>query len=162
MAAGRVVSIHITADKGGELRAVDRVELVAGCGVRGNRQFQDDAPAKRQLTLVSVEDIAAVNDATGLALLPEWTRRNVVTEGIDLSSLIGKRFAVGAALAVGIESCRPCEPMTNRLESESRTGSLRAADVLAAMADRGGLRAEILRDGELRAGDTLTEEDDDA
>ena len=73
------------------------------------------------------------------------TRRNVVTRGIALNHLVGKRFRVGEVLLQGIRLCEPCD----HLESLTRPG------VRQALLHRGGLRAQILEGGVIRVGDPI-------
>ena len=74
------------------------------------------------------------------------TGRNVLTRGVRLNDLVGKRFRVGELECRGIELCEPC--MT--LEARTQPG------VIKALVHRAGLNAEILVGGELRPGDAAT------
>jgi MOSC domain-containing protein YiiM len=69
-------------------------------------------------------------------------RRNVVTRGIDLDALIGRRFRVGEVECMGQRRCEPCA----HLERLTAPGSLRA------LVHRGGLRADILGPGTIEVG----------
>ena len=80
------------------------------------------------------------------AIEPIETRRNVVTRGVALNHLVGKRFRVGEVMLQGIRLCEPCE----HLESLTRPG------VRAALVHRGGLRAQILEGGAIRVGDSIS------
>ena len=80
-------------------------------------------------------------DGLGLAApSPNVLRRNVITTGVDLNSLIGEEFALQGIHFVGVEECRPCYWMDQAL----------APGAEAALRGRGGLRARILSDGPLR------------
>ena len=69
------------------------------------------------------------------ALAPaEAPRRNVVTRGIDLNALVGRRFRVGEVECVGQRLCEPCA----HLQRLTEPGMLRA------LVHRGGLRADML------------------
>jgi MOSC domain-containing protein YiiM len=69
-------------------------------------------------------------------------RRNVVTRGIDLNALVGRRFRVGKVECLGQRLCEPC----SHLEHLTTKGALRA------LIHRGGLRADVLSDGEVTTG----------
>ena len=69
-----------------------------------------------ELTLVEAEVLEA------LGFGPEAARRNVVTRGIDLNALVGRRFRVGDVECVGRRLCEPCAHL-QRLSP----GTLRAA-----------------------------------
>ena len=69
-------------------------------------------------------------------------RRNVVTRGIDLNTLVGQRFRVGDVECVGRRLCEPCA----HLERLTHKGVLRN------LIHRGGLRADILTAGSITVG----------
>jgi MOSC domain-containing protein YiiM len=133
------------------LHAVDRVVAVAGHGLEGDRKYRREGlpPRKngpdREITLIEAEAIEAVNRDYRVELSPIETRRNVVTRGVALNHLVGKRFRVGEAILQGIRLCEPCE----HLESLTRPG------VREALIHRGGLRAQILEGGTIRIGDPI-------
>jgi MOSC domain-containing protein YiiM len=72
---------------------------------------------------------------------PAATRRNVITEGVDLNTLIGQEFEVQGVQFAGTEECRPCYWMNRAFGNEETEAWLRG---------NGGLRARILTDGFLR------------
>lgn len=120
---------------------VDAVECVAGRGLRGDRFFGYRPDYKGQLTLFSSEVAVALQQALGLkAINLSAFRRNVVTEGLDLNTLIGRRFALQGVELEGTEECRPCYWMDQAVAPG-------AEDWLKG---RGGLRCRILSDGWLR------------
>ncbi|HET8528446.1 MAG TPA: hypothetical protein VFL60_06010, partial [Gaiellaceae bacterium] len=105
--SGSVAGIFLAADAEAPLRGVDSAAAVAGRGLEGDRYFDGrgtfSGPGRGyQLTLVEAEVLDAVE-------LP-WAqaRRNVVTRGIALNALVGKRFAVGGAECVGRRLAEPC------------------------------------------------------
>ncbi len=82
---------------------------------------------------------------TQIPLEPVETRRNILTRGLDLDTLVGRRFRIGEVLALGTGPCNPC----SHLESVTRPGVLRG------LVGRGGLRADILAGGAIRVGDPI-------
>jgi MOSC domain-containing protein YiiM len=146
MTQGRLVSIHVTPQAGGtpEPRAAARV--VAGQGLEGDRHWRATPNARpRELTLISAEALAHLQRA-GLGLAPGASRRQLVTEGVDLDGWTGRRFRVGEVLLEGTKPCRPCDHLE----------SLTAPGVKAALEGRGGLCARIVSGGTLRVGDAVT------
>jgi MOSC domain-containing protein YiiM len=141
----RVISIYTAKAEGAPMQSHHSVELVEGSGIVGDRyatgegHFSDRKYADKQLTLVEAE----VAERVGLT--PDQTRRNVVTRGIVLESLIGKTFRIGDTEIRGIRPCDPCA----YLESLTRPGLVKD------MLHKGGLRAEILRGGQVSVGDEL-------
>jgi MOSC domain-containing protein YiiM len=142
--SGRVEEINVGPER--ELPApVERVRALAGRGLEGNRYLYDEAPSGRALTLIAAEAIEAFRDETGIPLTAAESRRNVLTRGIDLNALVGKRFRVGDVECVGVELCEPCA----HLESVTHPG------VVKGMVHRAGLNADILTDGEIAVGDPV-------
>jgi hypothetical protein len=58
-----------------------------------------------QITLIEIESIDAFRKASSVRLAPHEPRRNVVTRGISLNELCGKRFWVGCVELEGLELC---------------------------------------------------------
>jgi len=145
--SGRVVEINIAAEHDLPCVPHERIEVLAGQGVVGDRHFLAQ-PAQRHgndLTVVDRAQVEAFVAESGIPLTALETRRNVVTEGIDVNDLVGKRFRVGSVEAVGIELCEPC----NHLQSLTRPGVLRG------MVHRAGLSADVLVSGAIAVGDEL-------
>lgn len=158
---GTVVSIHVAETSGGELKPLDRAELVAGCGIRGDRHFRDDGgSADSAITLVETEQVALFNELTGLAIAPHDTRRQIVTSGVALNDLVGARFRVGAVELEGVELCEPCSHLAGMLRRQDQAGHLSPAQIVRGLAHRAGLRARILADGEIRVGDPVETNED--
>ena len=143
---GRVEGIFLTTEHGELPTPVDRVRAVAGRGLEGNRYFyESEAPAGRAVTLIAAEAVDALESEHGISLEAAATRRNVLTRGIDLNSLVGRRFRVGDVECEGVELCEPCL----HLESMTQTG------VINGLVHRGGLNADILNDGHISVGDAV-------
>jgi MOSC domain-containing protein YiiM len=137
--AGSVDAIHV-AKKSGELPlAVDAVE-VSGEGVRGDRKL-----GRGDLTLIEAEALAGLRAETGIELSAAESRRQVLTSGVGLNALVGKRFTVGEVECVGKELCEPCA----HLQSLTQPGVLRG------LVHRGGLVAEIVSGGRIAVGDRV-------
>lgn len=151
-ACGRVAALHVGVRKKEPLASVESIRVVAGRGIEGDRFFrrspgEENPHPGREITLIESEALEALAGETGISLEPRETRRNVLTRGISLNALVGRRFRVGETELEGIELCEPC----GHLELLTHTG------VKAGLAHRGGLRARITRGGEIRIGDTVTD-----
>jgi MOSC domain-containing protein YiiM len=127
---------------------VGRVRVVAGQGLEGDRNFAPDGAGPGEaITLIAVEGLDGLREDTGIQLSHEASRRNVLTRGIDLNALVGKRFRVGDVLCEGVELCEPC----NHLQSLTQPGVLRG------LVHRAGLRADVLEGGTIAPGDVVRE-----
>jgi len=145
LTAGVVEGIHLHGDRGAPMRLVESAELVAGHGLVGDRMAGLGIPGSH-LTLIAAEGVEAMVAETGIPLAPHQTRRNILTRGVDVGTLVGRRFQVGEALCVGVKECNPC----NHVESLTYPG------VRSGLAGRGGLRADVLHGGPIRVGDRIT------
>ena len=146
---GRVEGIYLSADHGDLPEPVESVRALAGRGLEGNRYFFDDAPAGTALTLIAAEAVEAMEREHGISIEPRESRRNVVTRGIDVNALVGKRFRIGDVECEGVELCEPC----TTLEGMTKPG------VIKGLVHRGGLNADILSDGAINVGDAVVADD---
>lgn len=145
-----VEAIYIGRTKAESLERVESVRALAGVGLEGDRYAQRSGTLSRQetgrqMTLIEAEAFEHLAATAGIELAQGEGRRNVVTRGIALNDLVGRRFRVGAAECVGVRLCDPC----SHLEMLTRPG------VKAGLASRGGLRADILVSGEVQVGDAI-------
>src|ERR671916_3101282 len=131
------------------MRLLDVAQVRAGRGFDGDRYaagagtFTPRAGRRPgyDLTLIAAEvldELAAVGPAVDFA----GTRRNVLTRGIDVNALVGRRFRIGDVVCEGRRLCEPCV----HLDRLSGPGLLRP------LIHKGGLRADVLTDGEIRSG----------
>src|SRR4051812_42705553 len=135
---GRVEAITLVVDSTGATRTVEAVEAAAGRGLDGG--YHGDP------TLIAAEALEGLREGTGLELTGEQSRRNVLTRGIDLNALVGRRFTVGEVEAVGAELAEPCTKL-QRISGEP--------GVLRGLVHRGGLRADVVSGGRISVGDEV-------
>jgi len=120
------------------LIAMERIECVAGQGIRGDRFFNYKADYKGQITFFSMEVFEALQRELQLpGARPENTRRNVFVRGADLNALIGQMFEVQNVRFEGVEECRPCAWMDQALGPGAEQW----------LRGRAGLRCRILTSG---------------
>ena len=147
---GVVDGIYVAPDAEAPMHAVALVRADVG-GLDGDRYargagtFSGPSATGTAMTLVEAEALETVVLPDGTRLAPEHARRNVVTRGIALNALVGRRFAVGEVECYGQRRCQPCA----HWQRLTRTGVLRG------FVHRGGLRADVLTPGVLRPGDPV-------
>ena len=145
----KVLAIHVAPDRGGPPVALDQAKLVPNRGIEGDHHHaRPNGDPASEVTLIEAETVAAFNDNTGLRIKAAETRRNIVTEGVDLNALVGKRFTIGDTLLEGIEPCDPCASLGRRLA----TVSVSAPSIVRELANRGGLRARVVEGGTVTPG----------
>jgi hypothetical protein len=144
---GTVEAIWVAPAAGEPARSLDSVRALAGQGLEGDRHvsgqgtFPSGLPGSA-LTLIEAEVCESFEPALG----PDDHRRNLVTRGVALNQLVGHEFTVGSVRCRGMRLCEPCMVLQRYAD---RPGVLRA------LVHRGGLRADILEDGPIAAGDPV-------
>lgn len=145
-----IVAIHVGRSKE-KLRAVDSVTATPGQGLAGDRYadgtgtfYKPDMP-DREVTLIEIEAIEALQRDYGVELAPAETRRNLLTRGVSLNHLVGRTFAIGAVQLEGLRLCEPCKHLASLTSETVRQG----------LVHRGGLRARVVVGGQIRAGDAI-------
>lgn len=126
---------------------------VAGRGLEGDRYHEGvgtftnwrGITAGQALTLVEAEALEAAGAELGLDVTGAMARRNLVTRGVSLDALVGRRFRIGELECFGDRPCDPCRHLER----------LTAPGLLAALSGRGGLRADLLGSGTVHVGDTV-------
>jgi MOSC domain-containing protein YiiM len=151
MFQGRLEAIYIGQHKRADLQQVFEVEAVSGTGLVEDRYcnqqgtFSKPGSPDREVTLIEMEAIEALERECKITLEAGQARRNLATRGVPLNHLVEQDFMVGEVVLRGIRLCEPC----GHLESLTVKG------VKDGLCHRGGLRAQILRGGQLRAGDVI-------
>jgi MOSC domain-containing protein YiiM len=151
---GKIVEVLIAESPAAPALSLDRVRAVPGLGLEGDRYFKGGGtfsphPQKPdfELTLVQLEHIEAFAESAAIAFTARDARRNLVTRGVDLNSLVGREFRIGEVLIRGLRLCEPC----NYLATQTTPAVLRG------LVHKGGLRARILTEGDIRVGDSIVE-----
>jgi len=143
---GTVQALWIATAAGEPARQLRQATALAGRGLEGDRHvagtgtFPSGLPGSA-LTLIESE----VCESFTPPLSADEHRRNVVTSGIDLNALVGYEFTIGPVHCRGMRLCEPCTVIDGYA----------ARPVLRALIHRGGLRADILMDGEIVVGDPI-------
>jgi MOSC domain-containing protein YiiM len=133
-----------------DMHVVEHVKAFANRGLEGDRYAAkagtftpaNDNIRGYDLTLIEAEVLDSLSLPGGNRMAYADARRNIVTRGIDLNALVGRRFRIGNVECLGQRLCEPC----SHLERLTTKGALRA------LIHRGGLRADILNEGEIISG----------
>ena len=118
------------------------IECAAGRGIRGDRYFDFKDDYKGQITFFSLDVFEELCVALNVHdCSPADARRNVITRGVDLNEFIGREFEVQGVCLYGTQECAPCYWMDRAF----------APGAEKFLKGRGGVRAKILCDGQLRS-----------
>lgn len=151
MFQGQLIGIYVAESKCENLRPVAQALAVPGRGIAGDRYylgqgtFSKKPGPDREVTLIEVEALEALQRECDIALEPERARRNLLTRNVPLNHLVSRVFFVGSVLFRGLRLCEPC----GHLEELTVPG------VNKGLCHRGGLRAQVVQGGVLRMGDAI-------
>jgi MOSC domain-containing protein YiiM len=151
MAQGIVMSLHVAPTGAAPIKSVREVRAVSSQGLEGDRYFHklgtysNDPGSGRDVTLIEMEAIEALQRDYQITLEPGMARRNIVARGVYLNHLVGREFKIGDVVLRGMRLCEPCAHM----EKLTVKGAMRG------LIHRGGLRAEIVKGGAIRVGDKI-------
>ena len=142
----KVLKLGITSNNNKKIEEVDSFEVLANKGVVGDRHFSEYNDPYCQLTLIESENIDYYNTKFGLNIPYIAFRRNLITKGIKLNDLVGKKFLIGNVKVEGIDLCRPCRHLTEMLNQNN---------IIKEFLRKGGLRCQILSSSKITVGDDI-------
>ena len=149
---GIVLAIFVAPEAEAAMISVPEALVVPERGLEGDRYFDGRGSFSRwpgegrAVTLIEQEVVDAVLAETGIDLREGRSRRNVVTSGVRLGELNGRKFRIGESLVVrGARVCAPCRHLER----------LVGPGTYDAMLGRGGLRADVVQGGVIRVGDEI-------
>ena len=142
-----VYKIGISDNNNKPINEVISIDVLANQGVLGDRHFSKFNDPYNQLSLIESENIDYYNIKYGLNIPYIDFRRNIVTKGIQLNDLVGKKILVGKVELEGIDLCRPCKHLSEVLGQEN---------IIKEFLRRGGLRCKILTSSYIRVGDKIS------
>ena len=142
----KVYKLGITNNNNQNIREVNSIEVLANQGIIGDRHFKEFNDPYSQLSLIESENIDYYNIKYGLNIPYIDFRRNIITKGIRLNDLIGKKFLVGEVELEGIDLCRPCRHLCELLDQDN---------IIKEFLRRGGLRCQILSSSSIEVGNKI-------
>ena len=125
---------------------MNSIDVISNQGVVGDRHFKEFNDQYNKLSLIESENIDYYNIKFGLNISYVNFRRNIVTKGIQLNDLVGKKILVCNVEVEGIDLCRPCIHLTEVLGQDN---------ILKEFLRRGGLRCQVLSSSSINVGDKI-------
>lgn len=142
----KVLKLGIVEINNKKIKEVETIEVLANKGVIGDRHFDEFNDPYCQLSLIESENIDYYNSKYGVNIPYVDFRRNIITRGINLNNLIGKKFKIGQVKVEGVDLCRPCKHLTELLNQKN---------LLKEFLRRGGLRCQVLTSSKINVGDKI-------
>jgi MOSC domain-containing protein YiiM len=141
-----VLKLGVTENSNQKIKEVKTINVLANKGIIGDRHFQEINDPYNQISLIESESIDNYNVKFGLNISYIDFRRNVITKGVRLNDLVGKKFKVGAVALEGIDLCRPCKHLSENLNQNN---------IIKEFLRNGGLRCQILSSAKINVGDQI-------
>ena len=142
----KVYKLGITKINNQIIDNVESIDVVKDKGIVGDRHFQEFNDPYNQLSLIESENIDYYNNKYKLNIPHLDFRRNIVTKGIELNDLIGKKIQIGDVLVEGVDLCRPCKHLSEKLNQNN---------IIKEFLRRGGLRCRILSSSNICINDEI-------
>ena len=142
----KVFKLGITKNNNQKIEEVLSIEVLANKGIVGDRHINEYNDPYNQLTLIESENIDYYNKKYNLNIPYVDFRRNIVTKGIELNSLVGKKISIGDAKIEGIDLCKPCRHLQEKLGQDN---------IIKEFLRRGGLRCHIINSSKIKIEDII-------
>ena len=141
-----VYKLGISVANSKPINEVSSIDVLANQGVVGDRHFKEFNDPYNQLSLIESENVDYYNIRHGLNIPYVDFRRNIITKGIQLNDLVGKKILVGEVELEGIDLCRPCRHLSEVLGQEN---------IIKEFLRGGGLRCQILTSSSIKISDKI-------
>ena len=141
-----VYKIGISNKNNQKIKEVNSIDVLANQGILGDRHFQEFNDPFNQLSMIEAENIDYYNSKYGLNIPYIDFRRNIITKGIQLNNLVGKKLQIGEVELEGIDLCRPCRHLSEVLNQDN---------IIKEFLRRGGLRCQILSSSSIEVGNKI-------
>jgi len=148
---GKLLQIFIAERESAPMMEQSEAKLIAGVGVEGDRyatglgHFSDRPHPDRQITLIEIETLEALERDHNIKLESFEVRRNLITRGVPLNHLVGRRFRVGETILYGGRLNVPCKYL------EELVGK----PIYSPLLNRSGLNCQIVQGGTVRRSDFI-------
>ncbi len=143
----KVYKLGISAANNKPIKEVRSIDVIANQGVLGDRHFDKFNDPYNQISLIESENIDYYNIKYGLDIPYINFRRNVITKGIQLNELVGKKILIGKVKLEVIDLCRPCRHLSEVLGQ---------GNIIKEFLRRGGLRCQILTSSSINLDDKIS------
>ena len=141
-----VVNICITSESGKKMESMNSIKVIANKGIVNDRYFKENNDKNNQITLIESENVDYYNKISGTDFIPTDFRRNVITKGISLNKLVGKEILIGEVRLKIHDLCEPCRYLQELLGEKN---------LVKKLLNRGGLRCELLTNGNINVNDPI-------
>src|SRR5579871_553313 len=135
----------------------ESIEVIAKVGLAGDRYatgngfYSGMSEWDAHVTLIQQEPFDLLAAEHGVQLDPKALRRNLVTRGVNLYSLIGREFGIGKQVVLRARKAWP--PCSHIVQFSGRV------EIFKYLAKQCGIGADVLVGGTIRVGDAIVFEE---
>ncbi|MGH2706948.1 MAG: MOSC domain-containing protein [Actinomycetota bacterium] len=148
-----VEAIFIAPGGSEPMQRLYEVRAIAHQGLEGDRYLTHtgfwSGVDECEVTLIEGEALDDIIESVGVHVADGEHRRNIVTRGVRLSHLTGRRFTIGEAVFSYDRPRPPC----------SYIASITEPGMTRALGKRGGICVRVVASGVLRVGDAIEVEE---
>ena len=142
----KIIEMCITSKSGDYMLNRQIIEVVANKGIINDRYFSDENKKDTQITIIESENIDYYNKISNRKVPYINFRRNIITKGIKLNQLVGKEILLGKVKVKVHRLCDPCKELQDLMKDKN---------FVKKFIDKGGLRCEILSNGNISTNDNI-------
>ena len=142
-----VYKLGISTKNNQPISEVNSIDVIANQGVVGDRHFSEFNDPYNQISLIESENIDYYNIKYGLNIPYIDFRRNIITKGIQLNNLVGKKILIGEVKLEVVDLCRPCRHLSETLGHEN---------IIKEFLRRGGIRCQILTSSSIKINNKIS------
>ena len=143
---GKIKAINISNLGGENTFYINQAILNKNKGIVNDRYYGNFKNSYEQVTFIESEKIDDFNKKIKKKLDYKDFRRNIITSGINLNKLLNKKIQINNVVFKIHELCQPCKYLQNKLEVKN---------LVKLLAFKSGVRAEILKSGEISTYDKI-------
>ena len=100
----------------------------------------------RNISLIDIKNIKEIQKEFP-QIKPIDLRRNIITENLNINSLLNKYFKINDVILKGVEFCKGCKHLEEYTKCEG---------IIKSLLDHGGIRAEVIEGGTIKINDKIT------
>ncbi len=150
---GNTIAICVTPTAGGAMQLLTEAEAIAGRGIKGDRYCSGIGSFNKKRKGEGFRQVSLINARFFPGTIFEFvdSRRNIITQGVELLWLIdkGKEFQIGEAVFRAVKYLDPCARPSNLSNKPGFKETF---------FDCGAIIAEVLKGGRFRVGDPVFHE----
>ena len=143
---GKIKAINISNLDGENTFYVNQAILMKNKGIINDRYYENFKNKYEQVTLIESEKIDDFNKKIRKKIDYKDFRRNIITSGIDLNNTINKKIQINNVILRIHELCQPCKYLQKKLGIKN---------LVKLLAFKSGVRAEIIKSGEISTYDKI-------